>query len=167
MMSRDSYWPSLLYLSLTTLQHGLSNCSLNRSSLVINGSQGRPPNLSFAAFTQADQRSLDLLSSLGLEANPSARLIYSFLLSQVLLMISIFLLHRSVTFVISKKLGAGTYALELENKVGRAVSAGFTVTGPQPNRTLHKKRLGIKPQPFLLVRPAGRIHLEVKVLYGP
>ena len=36
----------------------------------------------------------------------------------------------SVTFVISKKLGAGTYALELENKVGRAVSAGFTVTGP-------------------------------------
>ena len=89
-MSRDSYWPSLLYLSLTTLQHGLSNCSLNRSSLVINGSQGRPPNLSFAAFTQADQRSLDLLSSLGLEANPSARLIYSFLLSQVLLMISFF-----------------------------------------------------------------------------
>jgi hypothetical protein len=36
----------------------------------------------------------------------------------------------SVTFVISKKLGAGTYALELENKIGRAVSAGFRVTGP-------------------------------------
>jgi hypothetical protein len=38
----------------------------------------------------------------------------------------------SVTFVISKKLGAATYLLEVENKIGRALSAGFTVTAPAP-----------------------------------
>ena len=38
----------------------------------------------------------------------------------------------SVTFVISKKLGASTYLLEVENKIGRALSAGFTVTAPAP-----------------------------------
>ena len=38
----------------------------------------------------------------------------------------------SVTFVISKKLGAATYLLEVENKIGRVLSAGFTVTAPAP-----------------------------------
>jgi hypothetical protein len=38
--------------------------------------------------------------------------------------------ESTVTFVINKKLVAATYALELENKIGRAVSAGFRVTAP-------------------------------------